>query len=247
MADKKISALTAATLPLAGTEVLPIVQSGTTKKVSTDDLTVKNIRSNATTGILQVVGPVAGSTRVMTVPNANFTVARTDAANSFTADQTLSTGNLIVGTAGKGIDFSANTNAAGMTSELLTWYEEGTFNAQVTDGTNNATMNARTCRYTRIGRKVFVNGNISTTSVAGLSGNILVSGLPFTIGGFGVGAIGQATTLNLPAAYSATLVGINGDARFYVLLWDATGGTTLMTVGEWGSTGNIVFDFSYTV
>jgi hypothetical protein len=34
MADKKISALTAATTPLAGTEVLPIVQSGTTVKAS---------------------------------------------------------------------------------------------------------------------------------------------------------------------------------------------------------------------
>jgi len=39
MADLKISQLPAATTPLAGTEVLPIVQSGTTKKVSVDDLT----------------------------------------------------------------------------------------------------------------------------------------------------------------------------------------------------------------
>ena len=39
MADTKISALTAATTPLAGTVVLPIVQSGTTKKVSVADLT----------------------------------------------------------------------------------------------------------------------------------------------------------------------------------------------------------------
>ena len=34
MADKKISALTGATTPLAGTEVLPIVQGGATKQVS---------------------------------------------------------------------------------------------------------------------------------------------------------------------------------------------------------------------
>lgn len=39
MADQKISQLTAATTPLAGTEVLPIVQSGTTKQVSVDNLT----------------------------------------------------------------------------------------------------------------------------------------------------------------------------------------------------------------
>jgi hypothetical protein len=39
MADTKISALPASTTPLAGTEVLPIVQSGATKQVSVADLT----------------------------------------------------------------------------------------------------------------------------------------------------------------------------------------------------------------
>jgi hypothetical protein len=39
MADKKISALDAATTPLAGTEVVAIVQSNTTKKVPVSDLT----------------------------------------------------------------------------------------------------------------------------------------------------------------------------------------------------------------
>jgi hypothetical protein len=39
MADKKISQLTGATTPVAGTEVLPIVQSGSTKQVSIADLT----------------------------------------------------------------------------------------------------------------------------------------------------------------------------------------------------------------
>ena len=39
MADKKISALTAASTPLAGTEVLPIVQSGATVQVSVANLT----------------------------------------------------------------------------------------------------------------------------------------------------------------------------------------------------------------
>lgn len=89
MANTKISALTSATTPLAGTEVLPIVQSGATVKVATNDLTVRNVRANATTGILQVTGPTAGTTRVMTTPDANFTVARTDAGNTFTGNQTL--------------------------------------------------------------------------------------------------------------------------------------------------------------
>jgi hypothetical protein len=54
MADKKISALTSATTPLAGTEVLPIVQSGATVKVAVSDLTTGRAISatavTATTG-----------------------------------------------------------------------------------------------------------------------------------------------------------------------------------------------------
>jgi hypothetical protein len=83
MANSKISALSSASTPLAGTEVLPIVQSSATVKVSVDNLTVKNIRSNATSGLLQVVGPAAASTRVMTTPDANFSAARIDAGQTF--------------------------------------------------------------------------------------------------------------------------------------------------------------------
>lgn len=43
MADTKISALTAATTPLAGTEVIPLVQSGVTKKVAVSDMFGSNI------------------------------------------------------------------------------------------------------------------------------------------------------------------------------------------------------------
>ena len=38
-------------------------------------------------------------------------------------DQTIVDGNLVIGTAGKGIDFSADPSAPGMTSELLDDYE----------------------------------------------------------------------------------------------------------------------------
>ena len=144
MADLKISQLTSATLPLAGTEVLPIVQSSSTKKVATDDLTVKNVRSNATTGILQIAGPGAGTTRTMTTPNANFTAARTDAAQSFTGDQTLGTGNLIQGTAAKGVNFTANSAAAGMTSQLLNWYEEGVISIAATCDSGSITLSNNT-------------------------------------------------------------------------------------------------------
>lgn len=48
MADLKISQLPAATTPVAGTEVLPIVQSGTTSKVAISDLTAGRAVSAST-------------------------------------------------------------------------------------------------------------------------------------------------------------------------------------------------------
>lgn len=184
MADKKISALTAASLPLAGTEVLPIVQSGATVKVATDDLTVKNVRSNATTGLLQIAGPGAGTTRVMTTPNANFIAARTDAAQTFSGNQTLGDGNIIQGAAAKGFNFTANTAEAGKTSQLLNWYEEGTWTPTLTINTVGdlaITYSAQTGYYTRIGRLVRVSFDIQTSAFTHTtsSGVWRVAGLPF--------------------------------------------------------------------
>jgi hypothetical protein len=185
MADKKISALTAASTPLAGTEVLPIVQSSVTVKVATNDLTVRNVRANATTGILQVTGPAAASTRVMTVPDANFTTARTDAAQSFTGDQTLSTGNLIIGTSGKGIDFSITAHPAGMTSELLADYEEGTWTPAYTTSAGayaSVTHSIQLGQYRKVGSLVYITLSLRTSAadVTGATGQMLISGLPYT-------------------------------------------------------------------
>ena len=46
MADTKISALSAATLPLDGTEVLPVVQGGVSKKVTTAGLVWTQVEIN---------------------------------------------------------------------------------------------------------------------------------------------------------------------------------------------------------
>lgn len=180
MANTKISALTSATTPLAGTEVLPIVQSSATVKVAANDLTVRNIRANATTGILQVTGPAAASTRVATVPDANFTVARTDAAQSFTGDQTLSTGNLIIGTSGKGIDFSATAGAG--TSELLADYEEGTWTPVVNFGGANGALTYvnQSGYYTKVGDQVTVWCYAMINLASTATGSMTVSGLPFS-------------------------------------------------------------------
>jgi hypothetical protein len=215
MADLKISQLTSATLPLAGTEVLPIVQSSSTKKVATDDLTVKNVRSNATTGILQIAGPAAGTTRVMTTPNANFTAARTDAAQSFTGDQTLSTGNIIQGTAAKGINFTANTPAAGMTSQLLNWYEEGTWTPTDASGAG-LTFTSATGRYTRMGNVVFLFGYVQYPTTAS-GANASIGGLPFTVNASAAATQGGVTYSQVATVRSVGVQSSTTTATVYTL------------------------------
>jgi hypothetical protein len=326
MSDKKISALTSASTPLAGTEVLPIVQSGTTVKVASDDLTVKNLRANATTGILQVAGPAAASTRVMTTPDANFTVARTDAAQTFAGEQTFSNvitkvnqtagtsgtpaydvmtqyyvnanrwqlrgyniaqnidtrtwpaitatlddgaqfemmvwhpydgvripnANLVIGTSGKGIDFSADGQAAGMTSELLDDYEEGTWTAQISDGTNNATMVDSTCVYTKVGRLVTVSGYVSISSLGSMAGSVVLSGLPFAVASAGDnrfvsgGVPAVAYGLNITANQVISGDFQPGTSSMQLRIWNQTTGTSSLTPAEWSNTGGIGFCFTYT-
>lgn len=58
MADSKISALPASTTPLAGTEVLPIVQSSTTKQVTVANLTAGRA---VATGALTITGALSAT------------------------------------------------------------------------------------------------------------------------------------------------------------------------------------------
>lgn len=227
MADTKISALTSASTPLAGTEVLPIVQSGATVKVATNDLTVRNFRANATTGILQVTGPANASTRVMTVPDANFTAARTDAAQSLTGDQTLSTGNLVQGTAAKGFSFTANTPTAGSTSQLLNWYEEGTWTPNQGSGLVVVGAFSSSGTYTRIGRLVTITGAVvGATSIAVGNGYAQIcSNLPINAsatGGNGSMYNGAANQSGVVFASSNILYSASAITASSVIIFSAT-------------------------
>ena len=198
--------------------------------------TASNLKSNATTGVMQIVGPAAAATRVMTIPDANFTAARTDSGQTFTGAQniengsganqrllylkqandygyafnidsnttgklflkavnagvesnfltfdrstydfTVNTGNIIQGTAAKGINFTANTPAAGMTSQLLNWYEEGTWTPVDASGAGLSFTGA-SAYYTRIGRTVTVVFTLVYPTTANASA-ARIGGLPFT-------------------------------------------------------------------
>ena len=100
-------------------------------------------------------------------------------------DVTVDTGNLVIGTAGKGIDFSAQTatsaTGAAATSEVLDHYEEGTWTPTIKDATGNlATLSTANGSYTKIGRWVQINFQITLSSKESMTGNyVLMGGIPF--------------------------------------------------------------------
>ena len=183
MSNSKISALTSASTPLAGTEVLPIVQSSATKQVSV----------------------------------ANLTAGRSVSV----ADITASTGNFIVGTAGKGVDFSVVTHA-GSTSKLLADYEVGTWTATITDGTTS--VSGSTGWYIKIGKQVtcgagFYDKNISGLSAAGLR----LGGLPFSNNG----TYGAPNTIVCTLSSNYPVAAIVSGSNTYADLYAGTSGANL--------------------
>jgi len=280
MADTKISALPASTVPLAGTEVLPIVQSSTTKQVSVANLTagrsfnalgmtltstdagaaaaplLELYRDSATpaasdtigeiefngedsAGNKQAYGLIHGSilsptstaeqgqihfetatagalTEKMIIGTTNLVINEIGAvfnvriegdtdANLFYTDATnsrigigtvgptakldvvggdirIDNGNLIIGTSGKGIDFSITSHPAGMTSELLADYEEGTFTPTLTGGFSSGPTSypVQTGAYTKIGRVVYFFLDLDSDGATADASTIVISGLPFT-------------------------------------------------------------------
>jgi hypothetical protein len=267
MADKKISQLTGATTPLAGTEVLPIVQGGNTVKVAVSDLTAGRAVSAsslssttkvsakiATSGtfyrVYEILATGGSAIGEISYSDTNDTMRIANLSNFANTSMTfynngsdrleiLPNGNIkaiaqdfVVGTAGRGIDFSANTGAPGETSALLNWYEEGTWTPSVASSSGTiTTVGTCTGQYTRIGRQVTLSMDIRITTNGSGAGFLSVTGIPFTMGntlyGAGCGSeigvtgkmiqmsAGNTTTINLtnydstyPAAdgFRATLV-----------------------------------------
>jgi len=250
MTDKKISQLTAATTPLDGTEVFPIVQSSTTKKASIANVQTAPIASGTANGVAYLngskvlttgsalafdgtylgVGTSSPASKIHSYENNSssgtdngITIEQAgtgDAELQFlltgvsrwamgidnsdsdsfkistssdigttpqitvttTGNATINTGNLVIGTSGKGIDFSATANTG--TSELLADYEEGTWTAVISGSSTAGTYELVTndCLYTKTGRAVTLTAQIrfAGSITGGGSGSLSITGLPYT-------------------------------------------------------------------
>ena len=282
MANTKISALTSATTPLAGTEVLPIVQSSTTVKVAVSDLTagrsisvsgLTNTGLTASKPVFTDASKVLTSTGVVPVANGgtNASAASITAFNNITGytaagatgttstnlvfstspsittptlvgDVTVSTGNVVISTSGKGIDFSATPGTG--TSELFADYEEGTFTptlSYTTPGTLSVSYSQQTGYYTKIGRVVnfSIDLRLSAFSKGTASGDLLINGLPFNSIGSEFGSSFWSYNTPLPTT-----------AGVYPVALASIGSVQLVTIqnnGAYGTFPNPDADAQYKI
>jgi len=141
------------------------------------------VENGSTTGTYGLRHEGAGKYFQVGVPNDSFTYFQTDTNGGFNFEANIRAAgnltvidNLVIGTSGKGIDFSANGNAGGMTSEVLDDYEEGTFTMSINGVTGTPQVLGY---YTKVGNKVYFQyytGGSATFSAVSAT----FSGLPFT-------------------------------------------------------------------
>lgn len=163
---------------------------------ATQDVTISNgtltVNADITAGDNATLGYTAAEGLILTGQGTtNDITFQNDAAATVvevatgTVNVEFTAGNLIVGTAGKGVDFSITTDGAGTaTSELLDDYEEGTCTLLPSDAAsagNTATPAAEECFYTVVGRLVTVIYTITDIDTTGMTGgnDFFVQGMPY--------------------------------------------------------------------
>ena len=162
--------------------------------------------------------------------NASDLILRTNGFNRLTISSTGAatfSDNVIIGTSGKGIDFSATAGTG--TSELLDDYEEGTWTSLV-GGT--ATYGANSARYTKIGRQVMASFDLNITLI-GTGSTSTITGLPFATGD----SIAEGVSVNFFDGLASSVVElnayvINSEIRFRSLTAAGTGLSDVAVLGD---------------
>jgi hypothetical protein len=122
-----------------------------------------------------------------------------------TGDVTVNTGNLVIGTSGKGIDFSAVSDGSrSVSSNILDDYETSTFiptwGGTLTVG--NATTNTGT--YVKVGDMVTVSFELVFGSTTAITGGTATINMPFTNSttvAYGIGNYLDTGTANYVARF----------------------------------------------
>jgi len=222
MADKKISALTAATTPLAGTEVLPIVQSGSTVKVSVTNLTLgRAVSASSLTSTGSISAGIAGytfnGTSVLASDGSSYYLS-TGTALYIQGNGVINTGgsNIAIATSGKGITTASAIPLGFGTNNSVT--------PMTLDTSGNLLVGAATTAGAATNVK-FVTGGIFSTANGSAASTSAVAATLFAVNGTDneVYIVSAAVPTGTPALYvTVYLVTCGGGTLSATVLQSAT-------------------------
>jgi hypothetical protein len=203
-----------------------------------------------------ISGTGGGDLELYTINSNCDVVVGTQATERFRiesdGDVKINDGNLVIGTAGHGIDFSADagggtSGSAG--SELLDDYEHGSWTPTYSDGSSYIDTSGSNFQYIKVGDLVNLWGNIRTDGSATGTGQFYVQSLPFS------------SVSSTSAFFNGTLMGDNGWSEDLsgsnlvcqissnstnLRLWKNSGNTVgSITLNNIGPNANIMFSISY--
>ena len=146
---------------------------------------------------------------------------------------------------GKGIDFSAAGNTAGMTGELLNDYEEGTWTPEIkgTTGAGTASYSQQVGKYLKIGNWVYLTWVLGW-SRGSAGGEMRTTGFPFTPATdcTGMGSVMfNNVSIHSNVSNIATYIGPGNDYCYFYTSRSSSGWITV----NYASSGNLIANVSY--
>jgi len=223
-------------------------------------LETTNTGVTATGGLTVTAGLASGTGVGASGANGNLRLY-SNGTQSVTVDTSghviIADGNLVIDTAGHGINFQAYGAGTGIDSNLLDDYEEGTFTPTLSIGGTALASTGGVGRYTKVGRKVYIEGSVTRNTADGASGTLLIHALPFTIlNANSIGVMG-AGTIWMDAGGPSTGFGdtiafvyaAGGNTYFQAVRATSVGAVTASRYGQAEKLANgrpVYFNFSYT-
>lgn len=163
---------------------------------------------------------------------------------------------LVLGTAGQGVSFAANTGTAATgaatTNEVLTHFEEGTWTPNLWDNTNSSaegqTYSTQSGRFSRFGRTVFFEFRLGISSVGTLTTNqqAKIGPLPYQPSTSSAGAV-SFSYLSSISISTDTVVGEANNSGSAIFLYRFTGSTLNNMVISDLATGSLYGSGWFTV
>jgi len=173
--------------------------------------------------------------------------------NSFTLDNDgdvkVLVGDLIFGTAGKGICLGVTSNTDANT---LDDYEEGTWTAIIQDASSNTlSFSTNTCGYIKVGKLVFISGRLVCDNLDGASSAVSITNLPFatkaTDDGTSAISIGYLSGMGIEADTTVVIRPSSNSNLASFWVWDGSDSdnVTGLTASEFSANGQVQFGGTY--